>query len=117
MTFFVILIVLVAELTWLSFAPLRSDRWIRRWHAWLARNARLREWIGAPGIIVSIGVPVAAVVWVFTGVLADSGFWALVAGVLVLLFSCGPRDLASEIDFYRQTYLDRDDTARSFEPR
>jgi membrane protein required for beta-lactamase induction len=111
MTFFIIFISLVAELTWLSFAPLRGVGWVSRWYAWLSRVLDLRRWTGNATVLVAVAVPVAAVAYVFSAVLDDSALLTLVGGIAVLLFCSGPRDLASEIEFYKRDYLDQDDEA------
>lgn len=111
MTFFIVFICLVAELAWLSFAPLRGVGWVSSWYVWLERVLDLRRWAGDATVLVAVAVPLAAVATVFNVVLDDSTFLTLVAGIAVLLFSSGPCDLASEIEFYKRAYLDPDDDA------
>jgi len=111
MTFFVIFISLVAELTWLSFAPLRGVGWVSAWYSWLTRVLDLRRWTGNATMLMAVAAPVILVAYMFNAVLDDSTLLTLVGGVAVLLFCSGPRDLASEIEFYKRDYLDQDDEA------
>lgn len=115
MTFFVIFISLVAELTWLSFAPLRGTSWVTTWYSWLTRVADLKRLTGNASVLVTVALPVALVGYVFNVILDDSTLLTLVGGIAVLLFCSGPRDLASEIEFYKRDYLDRDDEALALE--
>lgn len=115
MTFFVIFICLAAELTWLSFAPLRGTAWVTSWYAWLTRVVELKHFAGTASVLVAVAVPVFFVAWVFNAILDDSTLLTLLGGIAVLLFCSGPRDLASEIEFYKRDYLDRDDEALALE--
>lgn len=115
MTFFVIFMSLVAELTWLSFAPLRGTSWVAGWYSWLERVIHLRRFTGNASVLVAIAVPVGFVAWVFNAVVDDSTLLTLAGGIAVLLFCSGPRDLASEIEFYKRDYLDQDDEALALE--
>jgi len=115
MTFFVVFISLVAELTWLSFAPLRGTSWVAGWYAWLERVVHLRRVAGNASVLVAIAVPVVLVAWVFNAIVDDSTLLTLAGGIAVLLFCSGPRDLASEIEFYKRDYLDQDDEALALE--
>ena len=111
MTFFIIFISLAAELTWLSFAPLRGVTWVSTWYSWLTSVLDLKRWTGNATLLVAVAAPVVLVVYVFNAVLDDSSLLSLCGGVAVLLFCSGPRDLASEIEFYKRDYLDQDDEA------
>jgi AmpE protein len=115
MTFFVIFVSLVAELTWLSFAPLRGTSWVTAWYSWLIRVVDLRRFTGNAGVLVAVALPVVFVACVFNAIVDDSTLLTLAGGIAVLLFCSGPRDLASEIEFYKRDYLDRDDEALALE--
>ncbi len=115
MTFFVVFITLVAELTWLSFAPLRGTSWVTAWYSWLTRVADLRRFAGNASVLVAVALPLVLVAYGFNVVAEDSTLLTLAGGITVLLFCSGPRDIASEIEFYKRGYLDRDDEALALE--
>lgn len=109
MTFFTIFVCLAAELTWLSFAPLRSDRWVSTWFSWTVARLNLRQWAGNAGVLLTVAVPAGLVAYLFNIVLIDSRTMTFLGGAALLLFCSGPRDLASEVEFYKRDYLDHDD--------
>jgi AmpE protein len=87
----------------MSLVPLRSMHWVERWHRWLAQVTKLRHWIGATMVLVSIGLPVAATAALFNRLWNDSHFLSLIGGVVVLLFCFGPKDLGREIKLYTRS--------------
>ena len=59
MSFLIVLICCVIELTYMSFAPLRKSNWIVDWHRWLESKLGLERFIGATAVLISIALPVA----------------------------------------------------------
>jgi len=109
MTFFIIFFCLSMELTWLSFAPLRTTNWVIRWHRWLAIDVGLEKWCGRAMPIVSVAIPCAAVAYVMLHVIEDSSLASFVFGMALLLFCSGPRDIVQDVEDYVNAYSDSDD--------
>lgn len=108
MIFLIVFLCCVFELTYVSFAPLRSGRWILSWHKWLCDNFGLQKFLGSGSLLVSIALPCAVLAYIFGSVFINSVFLTLVGGTAVLLFCSGPGDIAQEIETYTRNYLDED---------
>lgn len=108
MIFLIVFFCCVFELTYVSFAPLRSGRWIVSWHKWLSENSGLRKFLGGASLLVSIAVPCAVLAYIFNSIFIDSVFLTLVGGTALLLYCSGPGDIAQEIESYTRSYLDED---------
>ncbi len=93
-----ILLALAVEIFYKPVAGLRRFDWFNRYHEVIYRRLDgqpLRD--GPVGIIVIIGL-VALAVWVVLAILASlSGFLAFLFGLVVLIFTLGPRDLDQDI--------------------
>ncbi len=113
MIFLIVFICCVFELTYVSFAPLRSGTWIISWHKWLSENCRLRRVLGRASILGSLVLPCALLAYIFNAILVDSTLLTLLGGTAVLLYCSGPGDIAQEIETYTQNYLDEDGIAPS----
>lgn len=106
MTFFIVLIVVLAELNRLSLAPLRGSAWPLACYRLLAVKLNLRGRLGSLTPLVCVAVTSAVVVYLQLYVIRSEGLLGFVAGVTVLLFCCGPRDLLADIDDYTFDHLD-----------
>ncbi|MFT4580299.1 MAG: AmpE protein [Gammaproteobacteria bacterium] len=113
MSFLIILICCVIELTFTSFAPLRKSNWIVNWHRWLQSKLGLERFVGATAVLVTIALPVAALAYLFASWWIDSHFLTLLGGVTVLMFCFGPDDTGLDIERYVQAYRDPTDTVTS----
>lgn len=105
-----ILLALAVEMFYKPVAGLRRFDWFNRYHEVLYRRLDgqpLRD--GPVGVIVSIGLVVLAV-WIVLAILVSlSGFLAFLFGLVVLIFTLGPRDL--DQDVHEVLYsLERNDT-------
>lgn len=108
MTFLIIFICCAAELTFVSFEPFRNGEWVASWHAWLADQLGLRQRLGHALLFVTLALPCLAVAYLFGSIFAGSTLVTLFGGTAVLLFCCGPGDLAREIESYSNSYLDEE---------
>jgi AmpE protein len=108
MIFLIVFICCVFELIYVSFAPLRSGRWIQLWHRWLCDNFPVRKIFGGASLLVSFALPCAVLAYIFGNVFADSVLLTLLGGTALLLFCSGPGDIAHEIESYTRRYLDED---------
>lgn len=116
MIFLIVFICCVFELTYVSFAPLRSGSWIISWHNWLSDNCGLRSILGRASILGSLVLPCALLAYLFSAILVDSTLLTLLAGTGVLLYCSGPGDIAQEIESYTRNYLDEDGIQPSPDP-
>ncbi len=106
MIFLVVFLCCVFELNYVSFAPLRRGRWILSWHKWLCDNFALQKFLGSGALLVSIAIPCALLAYLFSNIFISSVFLTFVGGTAVLLYCCGPGDIAQEIETYTRNYLD-----------
>ncbi|MDA0824152.1 MAG: regulatory signaling modulator protein AmpE [Proteobacteria bacterium] len=109
MSFLIVLICCVIELTYMSFAPLRKSNWIVDWHRWLESKLGLERFIGATAVLISIALPVAVLAYLFASWWIDSHLLTLLGGVTVLMFCFGPEDTGYDVEQYIQAYRDPTD--------
>lgn len=88
-------------------ASLRRFAWLERWVRWLDSHADgLGAWRGVYGVALVLApplLPVLALQWLFAGV--GYGALSLLFGVLVLVWTWGPRDLDRDVE----AVIDADD--------
>lgn len=105
-----ILLALAVETFYKPVAELRRFDWFNRYHAklyGLLGGQPLRD--GPVGVILLVGL-VALVVWIVLAILASvSGLLAFLFGLVVLIFTLGPRDLEQDVEEIL-TCLEHNDT-------
>jgi len=111
MTFLTILLVLFIDRALWDAAPYRQHDWIDRYLTSVNRNARLNK---SPWGIALIILPLLLLIgWLQVGAFpALGGFFEMLFGGAVLLFSLGPSDLGRDVSRYlnARTASDQDTT-------
>lgn len=94
-----ILLALAVEIFYKPVSELRRFEWFDRYHSALYHKLDgqpLRD--GPLGVILLVGLVVLAVWIVLAALGALAGFLAFLFGMVVLIFSLGPRDLEQDVD-------------------
>lgn len=93
-----ILLALAVEIFYKPVAELRHYHWFERYHTLLygkLEGQPLRD--GPVGVLLSVGL-VVLVIWIVMAILASlSGFLAFLFGLVVLIYTLGPRDLDRDV--------------------
>jgi membrane protein required for beta-lactamase induction len=109
MALIAILLSLTLERLLGAMEGLRNFRWFGAWSAWVHRQLpREAPWQGAAGVVALLLPPLLLVVLLFN--LLDD-FWmplSFLAGVMVLLYCMGPKDLEAEVEAFIEA-RERDD--------
>lgn len=118
MTLISILVALALEYVLGALDHLRDWSWFDRWMQWLEqRNAERRYWEGAGGVLVSVGLPIAALAVLGRALEDASTIFVFALGTFVFLYSLGT-DLNSLLDRYTAAlHADDDNTIALVEER
>lgn len=118
MTLISILVALALEYVLGALDHLRDWSWFDRWMGWLEqRNAERRYWDGAGGVVVAVGLPIAALAVLGMALADASTIFVFALGTFVFLYSLGT-DLNSLLDRYTAAlHADDDNTVALVEER
>lgn len=113
MTLISILVALALEYVLGALDHLRDWSWFDRWMGWLEqRNAERGFWDGPVGVLVSVGLPIAALALLAQALADASAIFVFALGTFVFLYSLGT-DLNSLLDRYTAALHAEDDNTIS----
>jgi AmpE protein len=105
MSLIVVFLSLLIERIWRPVAHWRDYRWLDTYGEWVAGvvpRAQVNGWAGLAALVIPVLVFVALLQLLFDDALF--GLLELAFGVVVLLYTLGPRDLDSDVDEFVEAY-------------
>jgi len=116
MGFITILIALLVEQYYKKAEDYRHFDWFSRYCDWLKpRSAAIVDMfpsVAGPLKLLVLLIPVLLAVVIVNGVLADlGGFFSFIFGLIVLVYSIGPRDINNQVQKYLDALAAKDDEA------
>jgi AmpE protein len=105
MSLIVVFLSLLIERIWRPVAHWRDYRWLDAYAEWIAGvlpRAQVNGWVGLAVLVVPVLVFVALLQALFDDALF--GLLELAFGIVVLLYTLGPRDLDSDIEEFVEAY-------------
>ena len=114
MNLITILCALAVEFFYKPVQELRRYDWFHRYADMVYARLEGQSWRDGPvGVLLVIGSVVFAV-WLVNAMLAGvAGFFSFLFGIVVLVFTLGPKDLTGEVEDY-QAAVSRDDKEAAF---